>query len=72
MHLIDRRAGEEHGSARWATRKEMKMFEDASDADNNIILTRNCQVALAPREFSQKTDRNRNVEIIGGSGSILH
>lgn len=65
----DRRAGEEHGSARWATRKEMKMFEDASDTDNNIILTRNCQVALAPREFSQKTDRNRNVEIIGGSGS---
>ena len=71
-HLVnsgERRAGEEHGSARWATRKETKMFEDASDADNNIILTRNCQMALVPKEFSQKTDRNRNVEIIGGSGS---
>lgn len=71
-HLVnsgERRAGEEHGSARWATRKEMRMFEDASDADNNIILTQNCKVALVPKSFSQKTDRNKNVEIIGGSGS---
>lgn len=71
-YLVDsgeRRAGEEHGSSHWATRKEMKMFEDATDADNNIILTRNCKVALVPREYSQKTDRNKNVEIIGGSGS---
>lgn len=65
----ERRAGEEHGSARWATKKEMRMFEDASDADNNIILTQNCKVALAPKSFSQKTDRNKNVEIVGGSGS---
>jgi len=65
----ERRVGKEHGSARWATKAEMRMFEDARDADNNIILTQNCRVALAPREFSQKTDRNKNVEIIGGSGS---
>lgn len=65
----ERRAGEEHGSARWATRKEMRLFEDATDADNNIILTQNCKVALVPKSFSQKTDRNKNVEIVGGSGS---
>lgn len=65
----ERRAGEEHGSARWATKKESRMFEDASDPDNNIILTQNCKIALVPKEFSQKTNRNKNVEIIGGSGS---
>ena len=65
----ERRAGEEHGSARWATKREMRMFEDADDPDNNIILTQHCRMELVPRRFSQKTDRNKNVEVIGGSGS---
>ena len=69
MNSGERRAGEEHGSARWATRKEVRVFEDTSDADNNIILTQNCKVALVPKSFSHKTDRNKNVEIVGGSGS---
>ncbi len=65
----ERRSGEEHGSARWATKREMRAFEDASDPDNNIILTQNCRMELVPKRFSQKTDRNKNVEVIGGSGS---
>ena len=65
----ERRAGEEHGSARWATKREMRMFEDADDPDNNIILTQHCRMELVPRRFSQRTDRNKNVEVIGGSGS---
>ena len=71
-HLLnagEHRAGEEHGSARWASKREARMFEDEKDRDNNIILTENCKVALVPRKFDQKTDRNKNVEVIGGSGS---
>ena len=63
------RKGEEHGSSRWATKAEMRAFADAKDPDNNIILTQNCALALVPRRFDQKTDRNKNVMVVGGSGS---
>lgn len=63
------RKGEEHGSSRWATKAEMHAFADAKDSDNNIILTQNCALALEPRRFDQKTDRNKNVMVVGGSGS---
>ena len=63
------RKGEEHGSSRWATKAEMRAFADAKDSDNNIILTQNCALALVPRRFDQKTDRNKNVMVVGGSGS---
>lgn len=63
------RKGEEHGSSRWATKAEMRAFSDAKDHDNNIILTQNCALALVPRRFDQKTDRNKNVMVVGGSGS---
>lgn len=63
------RKGEEHGSSRWATKAEMRAFSDAKDPDNNIILTQNCALALVPRRFDQKTDRNKNVMVVGGSGS---
>lgn len=63
------RKGEEHGSSRWATKAEMRAFADAKDSDNNIILTQNCALALNPRKFDQKTDRNKNVMVVGGSGS---
>ncbi|WP_418931583.1 VirD4-like conjugal transfer protein, CD1115 family [Gordonibacter pamelaeae] len=63
------RKGEEHGSSRWATKAEMRAFADAKDSDDNIILTQNCALALVPRRFDQKTDRNKNVMVVGGSGS---
>ncbi|MCD8315839.1 MAG: type IV secretory system conjugative DNA transfer family protein [Eggerthellaceae bacterium] len=64
-----KRTGEEHGSARWATMAEMKKFRDAKNEDNNIILTRNCRIALNDSEKSKARYINKNVQVIGGSGS---
>ena len=69
MNGAGTRKGEEHGSSRWATKTEMRAFSDAKDPFNNIILTQNCAFALNPRGFDQKTDRNKNVMVVGGSGS---
>ena len=69
MNGAGTRKGEEHGSSRWATKTEMRAFSDAKDPFNNIILTQNCALALNPRGFDQKTDRNKNVMVVGGSGS---
>lgn len=69
MNGAGTRKGEEHGSSRWATKTEMRAFSDAKDPFNNIILAQNCALALNPRGFDQKTDRNKNVMVVGGSGS---
>lgn len=69
MNGAGTRKGEEHGSSRWAAKAEMRAFSDAKDPFNNIILTQNCALALNPRRFDQKTDRNKNVMVVGGSGS---
>lgn len=63
------RNGEEHGSARWATKAEMRAFGDAKTPDNNIILTKDARLALDRGKFDLKTDRNHNVVVVGGSGS---
>lgn len=61
------RCGEEHGSARWGTKDDIKPMMDIKDPDNNIILS-----ATERIKFDGKTpfkyDRNKNVLIIGGSG----
>lgn len=69
MNAGEHRAGEEHGSSRWATKQETTAFSDPRDPDNNIILTRKCRLAMAKKRFDIKTDRNKNVLVIGGSGS---
>lgn len=69
MNAGEHRAGEEHGSSRWATKREAHAFADAKDPDNNIILTRNCALAMSRARFDIKIDRNRNVLVVGGSGS---
>ncbi len=69
MNAGEHRAGEEHGSSRWATKQEAAAFSDPRDADNNIILTRKCRLAMSKPRFDIKTDRNKNVLVIGGSGS---
>lgn len=69
MRSGEHRTGEEHGSSRWATTREASAFCDAKDADNNIILTRKYGLAMSKKSFDVKTDRNKNVLVIGGSGS---
>ena len=64
-----RRDGEEHGSSRWATRKDIAPFGDAKDPDNNIILTDNARIRLVSRRFDLSTDTNDNVLVVGGPGT---
>ena len=63
------RAGEEHGSARWATPKELRRLSDPRDPDANIILTRGVRLAMSRDNHDPRWERNRNVVVIGGSGS---
>ena len=63
------RQGEEHGSARWGTLKEGRAFMDGKDPANNILLSRDFALALKPKRFDLKHDRNRNVCVLGGPGS---
>lgn len=63
------RKGEEHGSARWATSKEMEAFGDAKDADNNILLTESSSIRLFDETHDQRTETNNNVLVIGGPGT---
>lgn len=63
------RAGEEHGSARWATPRELRRLSDPRDPDANIILTRNVRLAMSRDDHDPRWERNRNVVVIGGSGS---
>ena len=60
------RQGEEHGSARWGTLKEGRAFMDRKDPANNILLSRDFALALKPKRFDLKHDRNRNVCVLGG------
>lgn len=63
------RRGEEHGSARWATPAEMRRFADARDPRANVILTRRCSLAFERPDHDPRWERNRNVLVVGGSGS---
>jgi type IV secretion system protein VirD4 len=63
------RRGEEHGSSRWASPEEMREFADASDPRANIILSRNVSLALSRADHDPRLERNRNVLVVGGSGS---
>lgn len=68
-NLGNYRPGEEHGSARWATREEIRAFGDVKEADNNVILSRNARMTFKPKGFDLERDRNKNVLILGGPGS---
>ncbi len=63
------RKGEEHGSARWATAKEIEAYSDRKDADNNIILTKRASIRLIDATHDQRTETNDNVLVIGGPGT---
>lgn len=62
------RHNEEYGSARWGTHSDIVPFMD-SDPLNNIILTKTESLTMASRTKDPKNSRNKNVLVIGGSGS---
>ena len=62
------RKGEEYGSARWGTAKDIAPYIDPN-FDNNILLTQTERLAMNNRPKDPKTARNKNVLVIGGSGS---
>lgn len=62
------RHGEEYGSARWGNRKDIEPFEDPV-FENNIILTETERLTMNSRPKAPKYARNKNVIVIGGSGS---
>lgn len=62
------RHNEEYGSARWGTPKDIEPFADPV-FENNVILTRTESLTMNNRPADPKTARNKNVLIIGGSGS---
>ena len=63
------RKGVEYGSARWGTPKDIEPYMDASDFENNILLTATERLQMNGRAKSPKYARNKNVLVIGGSGS---
>ena len=62
------RHGMEHGSARWGSAKDIEPFMAEKFADN-IILTKTERLMMSNRPPDPKNARNKNVLIVGGSGS---
>ena len=62
------REGEEYGSAKWGNSKDIEPFID-KNFRNNIILTKTERMMLEGRPKNPKHARNKNVLVIGGSGS---
>lgn len=62
------RQGEEYGSARWGTAKDIAPYMDPK-FENNIILTQTERLMMSGRPKNPKYARNKNVLVIGGSGS---
>ena len=62
------RHGEEYGTARWGNAEDIRPFVD-EDPKNNVILTRSESLTMNNRPKDPKTARNKNVLIVGGSGS---
>ncbi|MGN0035079.1 MAG: type IV secretory system conjugative DNA transfer family protein, partial [Coriobacteriales bacterium] len=68
-HGSGERQGEEHGSARWGTIREGRKFMDPDSPDENIILTEHFGMAMSRKDHDRRYERNRNVIVVGGSGS---
>ena len=62
------RKNQEYGSARWGNAEDIAPYMDP-DFKNNIILTKTEMLTMNNRPPDPKTARNKNVLIIGGSGS---
>ena len=73
VHLKGRNArkfrkNSEYGSARWGTAEDIAPYVDPV-FENNVILTRTENLTMNSRPKDPKTARNKNVLVIGGSGS---
>lgn len=62
------RQGKEYGSARWGTAKDIQPYMDEK-FQNNILLTQTERLTMNGRPENPKYARNKNVLVIGGSGS---
>ena len=62
------RKNEEYGSARWGTKKDIQPFMDPK-FENNVILTQTERLMMNNRPINPAHARNKNVLVIGGSGS---
>ena len=62
------RHGSEYGSARWGKPSDIEPFKD-HDPKNNVILSQTEQITLSSRPSQPKYARNKNVLVVGGSGS---
>lgn len=58
----------EYGSARWGTHADIEPFED-KEFSNNVILSQSERITMNSRPALPKNARNKNVLIVGGSGS---
>lgn len=61
------RYGEEHGSARYATQKELDHLKD-KDEDKNMILSQHARIGLYNKRMSFEDQVNKNMLSIGGTG----
>ena len=62
------RKNEEYGSARWGTSEDIKPYIDP-EFQQNVILTQTERLTMESRPKDPKTARNKNVLVVGGSGS---
>ncbi len=62
------RQGEEYGSAVWGGEKDIESYMDLSCPENNVILTRTESLTMG-KPSAPKFARNKNILVIGGSGS---
>jgi len=58
----------EYGSARWGTHEDIAPFEDPV-FQNNVILTQSERLMMSNRPKDPRNARNKNVLVVGGSGS---
>lgn len=63
------RKGEEYGSARWGNAKDIEPYMDLNDPENNVILTQTEGLIMNGKPKGPKYARNKNILVIGGSGS---
>ena len=65
---IRTRKGEEYGSAKWGTKEDIRPYIDPVD-DQNVLLTATESITMENQPKDWKTARNKNILVIGGSGS---
>jgi type IV secretion system protein VirD4 len=63
------RKGEEYGSASFGSAKDIEPFIDWDNPYNNLLLSDTERLSMNPRMKDPTTNRNKNVLIVGGSGS---